>query len=262
MKLTIKEIKEKCEQDDKITFPGKVKIVFPVNVLAEDKVTKYAKARQNVIIKDDTGEIKVIITFKELGNDYSKAIEGKDVEVSGKVSIYNDEKNIFGKLTFAEGDEPKKATTNVSNQIRPATSALPPVIEVRKASLELAMGFWTARIGEKMEEKKIIETANKFYIYLTGKAEKVSGQKKETNKKEEKEKAEIEKEGKDIVEEEKLSAEKIILINSAMKLKEEHHLDTETFAEYCNGKDIKELTIEELKKLESKLKEITGEIPF
>lgn len=256
MKISIKDLKEKGETDDKIKFTGKVKDVYD----PKEAVTKYSISRQNIIVDDGTASVKVIVSHKTKEDEYQKDIIGSEVEVDGKLSIWEGKKNIFGKLTF-KGDEPKKTTTNVFNQAKSAITVLPPSTEIRKASLKLAIDFWTSRIGIEVEENKVLATARVFEKYIVG-DKIIITRKKETTKKEEKEKAEIEKEGKEIAEEEKLSAEKITLINEVMSLKESNRLDTETFAEYCKGKDVKTLSIEELKELGKRLQEITSDIPF
>jgi hypothetical protein len=189
-----------------------------------------------------------------------KDIIEKEVEVDGKLSIWEGKKNIFGKLIFKTGEAPASKTTATTKGTA-KVSTIPIVIEVRRASLKLALEFWTARIGDKMEEGKIIKTANRFYLYLTGKTDKVTVQKKGTVREEE-EKAEVEKEGEDIKKEEEMSAKKVKLINEVMTLKESHKIDAEVFKSHCNGKEIKILTIEELEKIKKILNEQTDEIPF
>ena len=145
-----------------------------------------------------------------------------------------------------------------------AVSSMPVIVEVRKVSLKLAMDFWTARIGDKMEEDRIIRTADRFYLYLTGKANmaKVETKVEKIEKEEEEEKAEIEEEGEEIKKEEEISAANVILINEVMALKESQRIDEEVFKGYLGGRNIKALTIEELKTIKRILNAQTEDIPF
>ena len=256
MKMNIKELLERGEKDDKVKFSGKVKNVYD----SKEAVTKYSVSRQNIVVEDNTDSIKVIVSHKTKEDEYTKDIIGKDIEVDGKLSIWEGKKNIFGKLIFKNG-EPKKTTTNVSNQIRPATSALPAIVEIRKMSLKLAVDFWGSRIGHEKDEKGVIKTADLFKEYLLGKAEKATQKKQKIEEPKEEAKSE-EKEAKKPEGEAELSSAKIALINSIMSLKEEKHLNTDTFAHYCNGKNIKELSIEELEKIKKQLEGLTEDIPF
>lgn len=255
MKISIKDLKEKGEKDDKIKFTAKVKNVYDAKELTPEQKAKakYTFSRQNIVVEDGTDNIKIIISQKIKEDEYTKDIIGKEVEVDGKLSIWEGKKNIFGKITFKEGEEPKKITTNVSNQIKPATSALPPIVEIRKMSLKLAVDFWGSRIGHEKDEKGVIKTAGLFKEYLLGKAEETTQRKQKQEEPKEEAKPEEKKE---------LNAEKIALINSIMNLKEEKHLNTDTFAHYCNGKNVKELSIEELEKIKKQLEGLTEEIPF
>lgn len=255
MKMTIKELKAKGEKEDKVKFIAKVKNVYD----AKEAITKYTVSRQNIIVEDENDNIKIIVSHKKKEDEYEQDIVGKEVNVEGKISLWEGKMNIFGKLIFKEGEAPLKKDN--STIVRPATiSVLPAGIELRKISLKMAIDFWGSRIGHEKDEKGIIETADKFKDYLIGK-EKASSQKNQKKEKKE-EKSEIEKEGEEIKKEEEISTEKIALINKVMKLKEDHHLDAETFAIHCDKKDIKTLSIEELKVLKTKLENLTEEIPF
>ena len=265
MKMTIKEILEKCEKKDKVSFKGVVKAVYDG---AEAK-TKYTNFRQNLVIKDDTDEIRVCYNYKVKEEEYPKDIVGKEITIiDGVFSEYVNQKgvnqkNIFGKLTFKEGEAPiQKIAEPIVTQSN--KTSMPIIVEVKKASLKLAMEFWTARIGDEMKEEKIIKTADVFYLYLTGKTNiaKVQTRVQKEEKQEKEEKSEIEKEGEEIKKEEEISAAKIVLINEIMVLKESQHVDGEVFKDYCDGKDIKSLTVEKLEKIKKKLSEQTEEIPF
>ena len=267
MDFTIKDILEKGEKKDKVTFKGIVKVVYD----GVESKTKYTNFKQNIIIKDETAEIKVIYNYKDKEEEYSKDIVGKEIEiVNGTFSEYvnqkgETQKNIFGKLTFKEGEAPKPNATVKSQAITTGIlEAVSPQRDMRDISLQRAMEFWTARIGDKMEEQKILTTAEIFYKYLTGKNNIVKVQTKvqKEEEQEKEEKSEIEKEGEEIEKEEKMSAEKITLINRAMELKEENHLTTDQFESYCNGKNIKSMTIEELKELKKVLSEFTTDVSF
>lgn len=259
MKMTIKEIKEKGEKDDKIKFTGKVKNVYDATELTPEQKAKakYTFSRQNVMVGDDTDVIKVIISHKSKEVEFGQDIVGKEVEVDGKLSIWEGQINIFGKLAFKEGEVPKATGTSVVAKTT-KTSAMPVVVEVREASLKLSMEFWTARIGEKMDESKVMRTADKFFLYLTGKA---NIQKETVEKVEKKEEEPKELKGKKS-EEQVIKVNNVPLINEIMQLKEDHHVDDAVFLAYCDGKDIKELTILELEVVKGKVKETTGEVPF
>ena len=254
MKFTIKDIKEKAEKGDKISFKAEVKSVYD----GVEAKTKFSNYRQNIMVKDETDEIKVIYSYKEKGEEYPKTIIGKQVEIKdGKVSEYNGVKNIFGRLTFAEGEAPKQS---IATKNQPITTgileAISPQRDMRDISLQRAMEFWTARIGDKMEEQKIIATAEIFYNYLTRSPAKVSGQSKAKFTEERKELTGARTKGQVI------KVDNIPLINEVMALKEEHNLNADQFESYCNGKDIKTMTTEELIELKKVLSEFTTNIPF
>ena len=262
MKMTIKEILEKCEKKDKVSFKGTVKAVYDG---AENK-TKYTNFKQNLIIKDDTAEIKVLYNYKEKEEEYPKDIVGKEIEiVNGVFSEYTNQKgdiqkNIFGKLTFKPGEEPVRKVAE-PKRIESSKTSMPLIVEIREECLKLAMAFWTARIGDKMDEDKIIKTSNRFYLYLTGKANVAKVQTRAQTEVE-KEKAEIEEEGEEIKKEEEVSAAQVALINEVMALKESQRIDEEVFKGYLVGRNIKTLTIEELEEVKRKLNEQTEDIPF
>lgn len=261
MKMNVKEIKAKGENDDKIKFTGKVKNVYDAKDLTPEQraKAKYTVSRQNIMVGDDSDSIKVIVSHKKKEHEYTKDIVGREVEVDGKISLWEGDVNVFGKLVFKTGEEPIKK--DASTMVKPATtSILPTGMEIRRVSLKRAMEFWQARIGEPMEEAKILATADVFCEYISGniKIEKVSGQKKEQKSEESKE-LEEKKEGEQVI---KPETNTVPLINEIMQLKEDHHLDAETFAVHCDKKDIKTLSIEELKVLKKKLENLTEEIPF
>jgi hypothetical protein len=257
MKLTIKEIKEKCEKDDKVSFKGEVKAVYA----GVEAITKYSVLRQNVIIKDETDEIKVIISHKAKEDEYTKEIIGKQIEiVNGKVSEYNNQKNIFvSKLTFKEGEAPQQKDT--STTIRPATtSILPAGAEIRKVSLMGAIQFWGSHIGFAGNEEEIIVTAKKFETYIRGSIAKTKTEIKPKPEDKPIEKKELPKdESRQVI---VLEQEKIKLINEIMELKETQNIDAESFASYCDDKDIKTLSIEALRELKKRLESFTDDIPF
>ena len=268
MRFTINEIKNKFEKDDKVKFTAKVENVYDAKELTPEQKAKakYTFSRQNVMVKDETDIIKVIVSHKNKEMEYARDIIGKEVEVDGKISIWEGKMNIFGKITFKEGEAPvQKGTASKAAGGRTQSSTMPIVVEVRKASLRFAIDFWTAHIGKEMKEDKIIKTADRFYAYLSGKAIiKTSNQEKQDKeeKLEKEEKSEIEKEGEEIKKEEEISAAKVVLINEVMALKESQHINEEVFKGYCNGENIKTLTIEKLKEIKKKLNEQTEEIPF
>ena len=259
MKMTIRELKERGEKDDKIKFTGKVENVYDAKDLTPEQKAKakYTISRQNVIVGDGTDTIQIIISHKKKEFEYAQDIVGKEVEVDGKLTLWEGKIKVFGKLIFKEGEAPAKK--DATTMVKPAkTSVLPAGVEIRKISLKNAIEFWGSRIGEKMEEQKILTTANVFCNYLTGgdKIRKTSNQKEEKKKKEPKE---LEGTKSD---EQVIKIDNVPLINEIMQLKEDHHMDAETFAVHCDNKDIKTLSIEELKALKTKLENLTEEIPF
>lgn len=262
MKMTIKEILEKAEKKDKVTFKGIIKAVYDG---AESK-TKYTNFKQNLIIKDETAEVRVVYNYKEKEEEYPKDIVGKEIEIiNGVFSEYVNQKgetqrNIFGRLTFKEGEEPivKRAEPNVAGSKK---SSMPLIIEVRGMALKRSMEFWAARIGDKMEENKIIATAEVFYKYISGNPAKATIQnvtpQPQTEGKEEKKELTTGRSKEQII-----KLDNIPLINECMVLKEEHHYTPDQWEAYTRGKDIKTMTIGELEDLRDTLKDYTSDIPF
>ena len=163
MKMNIKELKERGEKDDKVKFSAKVITVYDAKELTPEQKakSKYTFSRQNAIVDDESESIKVIISHKTKEDEYGQDVVGKIVDVDGKISIWNEEKNIFGKFIFKPGEgssKPPKESQSVVQGTKPKAS-MPIVVEVKKISLELAITFRTARVGEKMEETKVIKPA-------------------------------------------------------------------------------------------------------
>lgn len=264
MRMTIKEIKAKGKKDDKIKFTAKVKNVYDAKELTPEQKAKakYTFSRQNAIVEDGTDSIQVIISHKDKESEYKKDIIGKEIEVDGKITFWEGKMKIFGKLLFKIGEAP--VSKDNSTIIKSATvSVLPAGIELRKISLGMAIEFWGSRIGHEKDEEGVIETADKFKAYLIeiDKIKKSSGRKKEQKEEKPKEEESKELEGTKS-EEQVIKINNVPLIDEIMQLKEDHHLDAETFAVHCNKKDIKTLSIEELKALKVKLENLTEEIPF
>jgi hypothetical protein len=264
MKLTIKEIKERGEDKDKIDFKATVKTVYP----GVEAKTKYSNYRQNIMVKDETDEIKVMYQYKELPEAYDKSIEGKEVEIKGTLSIYTNqknitEKNIWGKLTF-EGEEQKKAqeqtATAISKPTATANQTITPMA-IRKICLEESIKFYGAHVGIKETEENVINTAKKFEGYIRGSVtSKPKVEAKPIVKEDPIEKKELPKnETKQAIVPDQ---GKIKLINEVMELKEAQGVDDVMFNHYSDGKDIKVMSIEELRILKDKLKSISEEIPF
>lgn len=258
MKMTIKEIKERGEKDDQVKFKAKVKNVYDAKELTPEQKAKakWTKTRQNVVVEDKTDSIQVIISHKELKDEFKQDIVGEEIRVDGKVTLWEGKTKIFGKLIFKPREDSRKKDT--STTVKPSTiSVLPAGVEIRKIALKDAIEFWNARIGDKMEENKILTTANIFNNYLLGKfrpgkSTQGEGQKEEGPK-----------ESKDTkTEKQVVKVDNVPLINEIMQLKEDQELDTETFAKYCNGKDIKTLPVKELEEIKKKLEGITQDIPF
>jgi len=211
MKLTIKDIKEKCENDDKINFKGIVEKVWQFN----EKKSKFSIGYQNIIVKDDTGKIKVIFSSIKTKSDiYDKSIEGEEVEVSGKVSLYKGEINIFGKLEI-QGEEKKPkpqsaVKTNVEHSSPVAELSVGGITreEIRIKCLELAATIYKAET--EVTTKEWIAAAKIFEGYIC--QDKPKEKKSTASKEKPKEKKE---EG-----EEELSQEHIKQINILMALAE------------------------------------------
>jgi len=259
MKMTIKDILEKAEKKDKVSFKGIVKAVYD----GQEAKTKYTNFRQNLIIKDDTDEIKVLYNYKEKEEEYPKDIVGKEIEiVNGVFSEYVNQKgvnqkNIFGKLTFKPGEEPIQKVAE-PKAIEGKKTTMPLIIEVKGIALKRSIEFWNSRIGETIEEGKVIKTADKFFTYLTGKA---NVQKESALNQEEDGKKELKglRSTEQVI---KPTVNNITLINEIMALKEEKKPTVSQWEGYTNGKDIKTLTTEELEDLKKIFTEWTDEIPF
>lgn len=251
--LTIKEIKERCENDDKVDFKGIVEKVWQFN----EKKTDFKIGTQNIIIKDDTDKIKFIYTIKKSKDElYDSSIEGKEVEVSGKVSIYNEQTNIFGKLKFEEELKELKSPVGIQSGIGQVLTTEMTKEEIRIRCLELAQKLLKE---DNPGTKNIIDAAAKFegYVYNPGITIGVHTIKKDkTSKKDE------EKEPKG-----NLSAEHIKKINTLMALVEnrgEEGKDIITeITERNNYKSIKDFNEEDMKEASGRLEQIGSEdIPF
>ena len=265
MKLTIKEIKEKCENDDKVNFKGIVDKVWDFN----EKETKYSIGYQNIIVKDDTDKIKVIFSkIKTKADIYSTSIEGKAVEVSGKVTIYKGETNVFGKLIFEE-KEGLKDPTGVKSGIsqKPATElSIAGGIteeEIRLKCLSIALAIYR---GDSPNSTDVIRMANIFEKYVCQGTLNVT-QKPTTGEKEEKPKPETGKQKNDSGNGEELSPEHIKKINLLMALAENRGKEGKVYLNdliVVKGyKTIKEFLDEDIKEATDKLERMgTEEIPF
>lgn len=258
--MTIKEMKERGEKDDKVKFLGKVKNVYDAKDLTPEQKAKakYTVSRQNVIVEDDTDNIQIIISHKKKEFEYTQGIIGKEVEVDGKLTLWEGKIKVFGKLIFKEGEAP--AQKDNSTMVKPATvSVLPAGVELRKISLRMAIEFWGSRIGHEKEEKGVIETAEKFKEYLIGKEKikKTSGQ-KEKQKEEPKELEGAKSEEQVIT----LGQDKIELINKIMEIREKKGINMDVFNDLIKNKDIKKIEMGELLKLKERLEKTTDEIPF
>ena len=252
--LTIKEIKERCENDDKVDFKGVVEKVWQFN----EKKTDYKIGYQNIIIKDDTDKIKVIFTIKKSKEElYDSSIEGKEVEVSGKVSIYNEQTNIFGKLKFEEEPKELKSPVGIKSGIGQVLT-VPEMTkeEIRIRCLEVAQKLLKE---DNPGTKDIIDAATKFEEYIYNR--KVTGG-AHTTKKEKTSKKEEEEEPKG-----KLSTDQIKKINTLMALVEnrgDEGKDVITeITERQNYKSIKEFNEEDIKEASGRLEQLGSEdIPF
>lgn len=251
--LTIKEIKERCENDDKVDFKGIVEKVWQFN----EKKTDYKIGYQNIIVKDDTDKIKIIFTIKKSKDElYDSSIEGKEVEVSGKVSIYNEQTNVFGKLKFEEETKALKSPVGIKSGIGQVLTTEMTKEEIRIRCLELAQKLLK---DDNPGTKDIIDAAAKFgeYIYDQKVTKGAHTTKKDkTSKKEEGE----EPKG-------NLSAEHIKKINTLMALVEnrgEEGKDIITeITERNNYKSIKDFNEEAMKEAHGRLEQLGSEdIPF
>ena len=252
--LTIKEIKDRCEKDDKVDFKGIVEKVYQFN----DKKTEYRIGYQNIIIKDDTDSIKFIHTIKKSKDElYDSSIEGKKVEVSGRVSIFNEQTNIFGKLKFEEEAKELKSPVGVQSGIGQVLTA-PEVTkeEIRIRCLELSQKLLK---DDNPGTKDIIDAAAKFegYVYNPKKIERAHTTTKDKTSQKEKEE---EPKG-------KLSTEQIKKINTLMALVENRgdegkDIITE-ITERQNYKSIKDFNEEDIKEASGRLEQLGSEdIPF
>lgn len=262
MKLTIKEIKEKCENDDPIKFKGIVEKVWDFN----EKETKFSIGYQNIIIKDDTDKIKVIFSsIKTKADIYTASIEGKAVGVSGKVTIYKGETNVFGKLTFEDKKElasPVGIKSGVSQKPMTELSIAGGITEeeIRLKCLSLALEIYKE---DSPNASKVLVMANIFEKYVcqktsneTQKSEATTGKKEENNQK-----------PKGISENGELSPEHIKQINLLMALAENRGKEGKIYLNdliVIKGyKTIKEFLDEDIKEATDKLEKMgTEEIPF
>jgi len=252
--LTIKEIKERCEKDDKVDFKGIVEKVFQFN----EKKTDYKIGYQNIIVKDDTDKIKVIFTIKNSKDElYDSSIEGKKVQVTGKASIYNEQTNIFGKLIFEEEKGKEASPVGTQSGASQTELTVPEVTkeEIRMKCLELAQKILKE---DKPGTKELIEAAIKFEGYVYG--IKVLSQKEEKGTSRKEEDKEEEPKG-------KLTTDQIKKINTLMALVETRgdegrEIITE-ITERQNYKSVKEFTEEDMKEASGKLEQLgTSDIPF
>lgn len=255
--LTIKEIKERCENDDKVDFKGIVEKVWQFN----EKKTDYKIGYQNIIVKDDTDKIKIIFTIKKSKEElYDSSIEGKKVEVSGKVSIYNEQTNVFGKLIF---EEDKKLESPKGIQSRVSELKVAPVgltqEEIRVKCLELSQKVLK---DDNPGTKNLIEAAQQFESYVCNPGVTIKIQNTKGEKTTRKKKGEEEEEPKG-----NLSTEHIKKINTLMALVEnrgEEGKDIITeITERNNYKSIKDFNEEAMKEAHGRLEQIGSEdIPF
>ena len=256
--LTIKEIKERCENDDKVDFKGIVEKVWQFN----EKKTDYKIGYQNIIVKDDTNKIKVIFTIKKSKEElYDNSIEGKKVEVSGKVSIYNEQTNVFGKLIFEEDKEKPKSPKGIRSgisELKVEPTGLT-TEEIRIKCLELAQKILK---DDDAGTKQLTEAAQKLenYVCNPGVTIEIQHTKGEKTSKKKKEEEGEEPKG-------KLSTEQIKKINVLMALVENRgeegkEIITE-ITERQNYKSIKEFTEADVKEASGRLEQLGSEdIPF
>ena len=271
MRFTIAEIKKRAETDDKVNFKGIVDKVWGFN----DKPSKYSIGTQNIIIKDNTDKIKVIFSkIKKPEDVYKEDIEGKEVEVSGKVSIYNEEVNIFGDLKFKEEEEPKDQGGEVATSIGELRVARQPGLtrpEVRLKCLFLAKEVFVSielktKIQDLINAARILEE----YVCKGTVAAAARGAKRKEQEQQEEEPGESEEEEEEDKKEEpkvKLSPEKVKQINMLMALAENRGKEGK---DYLNDlivlkgyKSIKEFLDEDIKEATDKLERMgTEDIPF
>ena len=134
---------------------------------AKEAVTKYSVSRQNIMVEDESDIVKVIVSHKTKEDEYTKSIVGKEVEVDGKISIWEGKINIFGKLIFKEGEAPAGTAIAKTSKAMPVLT-VPINVKVRGISLERAIQFWSAHIGVPVEEDKVLATAKVFEKYIIG----------------------------------------------------------------------------------------------
>ena len=256
--LKIKEIKERCETDDKVNFKGIVEKVYQFN----DKKTEYKIGYQNIIVKDDTDSIKVIFTiWKSKDELYDKSIEGKEVEVSGKISIYNEQTNIFGKLKFEEETKESKSPKGIQSgisELKVEPTGLTPE-EIKIKCLELVQKLLKE---DNPGTKELIEAAQKLenYVCNPGVTIKIQHTKGEKDKKKKKEDKDEEPKG-------DLSVEHIKKINTLMALVENRGEEGKEIineiTERNNYKSIKDFNDSDMKEASGRLEQIGSEdIPF
>ena len=260
MKLTVKEIMEKCETDDKVNFKGIVEKVWQFN----KKESKFAIGYQNVIVKDETGSIKVICNIKNKEEIYQSSIEGNEVEVDGKISIYNGQVNIFAKLIFQGGEvkskelavrEPGMERTSPTAELSVTKEARITREEIRIKCLELTAMLYKAET--ETTTKEWIAVAKIFEGYVC--QEKPKEEKKKTSEVKPKEK--IKDTG------ENLSQEHIKQINVLMALVENRGAEGKVLInEMVKNKGyttVKEFNENEIKEATKGLEQMgTSEIPF
>lgn len=240
MLVTIKEIMGRAQQDDKVEFKGKVKKVFEFKA----KKTKWTVGTQGIIVQDDTDEIKVIVNIKNEQVTYDNSIEGKEVEVHGKVSIYNNNKNIFGKLIL---DEPEPINRKSSEM--PQASGKE---KIKLSCLQRAIEFAQKFSPSEYTTDEIIDVAKKFERYVTGEILKP--------------KIELPKDEVSQVEEEKLT-EKEKLIKSIEEIAEDKKELAwnliENVLKNKGKKNIEDLNMTELRALENSVAGVhSEEVPF
>ena len=262
MKLTIKEIMDKCESDDKVNFKGTIEKVFQFN----DKPSKYKIGYQNIIVKDQTEKIKVIYDIKKMEDLLESNIEGKEVEVTGTVSMYQGQVNIFGKLKFEDGIKESKSPKGIQSGVGVApmtelkvTKAEGITIEeIRIKCIKLSLELY--KNETEKTTKEIIASAKIFEEYVSL---EVTSQKKQTTKKKE----EKPKEKKESGNGDQLSVEHIKKINTLMALVENRGETGKAIISKIilkkGYKTVKDFTETDIKEASKSLETIgTDEIPF
>ena len=256
--LTIKEIKERCENDDKVDFKGIVEKVWQFN----EKKTDYKIGYQNIIVKDDTDKIKVIFTIKKSKDElYDSNIEGKEAEVSGKVSIYNEQTNVFGKLKFKEEIKELKSPKGIQSgisELRVEPTRLTPE-EIRIKCLELAQKLLKE---DNPGTKELTEAAQRLENYVCNPGVTIKIQHTKGGKTTKKKKEEEGEEPKG-----NLSVEHIKKVNTLMALVENRGEEGKEIineiTERNNYKSIKDFNDKDMKEASGRLEQIGSEdIPF